>query len=147
MIIKKGLLAGSIIGGSIFLSGIAATMLTVSALGIKPLTAQDNIVRCEFLNEDDSLLYRADIERGTMPVYEGDTPKKASDKIYSYRFTGWDQELGKVYSDTAYHAQYTGEIRIYAATFVDGDNNLLFAQNFAAGSTPFYSGSLPQKAS
>lgn len=144
--IKKTLIAGGIIGSSILLSGVAATMLTISALGLKPLTAQDEIVRCEFLNEDDSLLYTANVTRGEMPVYEGPTPEKASDKTYSYRFSGWDEDLKKVYTDMVYHAQFEAEIKQFTVTFVGAADEVLSSQSFAAGSVPYYSGTTPVKA-
>ena len=56
---------------------------------------------------------------GTMPSYNGQTPSRVSDEMYTYSFSGWSPSLTTVTSNAVYIAQYTSSIknnveRIYA---------------------------------
>lgn len=46
------------------------------------------------------------VDYGTMPVYNGNTPEKPADDSYIYNFTGWDPEVTTVKGDTVYTAKF-----------------------------------------
>ncbi len=69
-------------------------------------------------NEDGSELeVDQNVEWGSMPSYDGETPTKESTAQYDYEFTGWDPEVAIASEDTSYTAQYQASIRSYQVTF------------------------------
>ena len=62
-----------------------------------------------FVNEDGKVLQTGEVEYGTMPSYNGETPVKAATVEYTYTFAGWDQELARVQGDVTYTATYTAK--------------------------------------
>ena len=64
-----------------------------------------------FLNDDGSLLeLDEEVAYGTMASYDGITPEKKSDGIYTYTFEGWSEELREVKEDQVYTAGYKAEL-------------------------------------
>lgn len=64
-----------------------------------------------FLNDDGSLLeLDEEVTYGTMASYDGITPEKKSDGIYTYTFEGWSEELREVKEDQVYTAGYKAEL-------------------------------------
>ena len=47
------------------------------------------------------------VQKGEMPSYDGQKPKRESDNLYSYVFKDWTPKLSAVYSDITYTAQYS----------------------------------------
>ena len=52
-----------------------------------------------------------DVENGTIPTYNGETPTKASDDAYYYIFAGWDKEITAVTGDVTYTATFTAKAK------------------------------------
>ena len=62
-----------------------------------------------------------DVPYGADPEYDGDTPTKAADAQYSYKFAGWNPAVSPVTGDATYKATYTKEANIYNVTYdLDG---------------------------
>ena len=69
-----------------------------------------------FVNHDDTLLYQASFDFGSMPTYGGATPTKESTIDKVYEFSGWSPALAVATTDATYTAQYTESDRIYQIT-------------------------------
>ena len=59
-----------------------------------------------FLNDDGVVLQSLNIAYGTLPVYSGPIPKKASSDKYEYIFSGWSPTLKTVTGEVAYTAVF-----------------------------------------
>ena len=59
-----------------------------------------------FVNYDESVLYEADVLKGSEALYSGETPTKAEDDEFTYEFIGWDKELTDIQSNTTFIAQF-----------------------------------------
>lgn len=59
-----------------------------------------------FLNYDNSLLFRAEVDEGQPAIYEGNTPVRPETIDFRYEFTGWDKDLSAIYSNLATFAQF-----------------------------------------
>lgn len=51
-------------------------------------------------------LQTSTVDQGTVPVYTGATPTKASDATYAYEFSGWGVGFGPASANTTYTAQF-----------------------------------------
>ena len=102
----------------------------------EPLTGDDHA----------ETLYTADFEYGTMPVYGGETPTKASDAHYDYVFDGWSSEMTTVTGNATYTATYRAVPHTHTVTWKDIDGTVLATTTVAYGEMPVYSGSTPTKA-
>lgn len=102
--------------------------------------------RITFNNEDNSLLWTANFNYGTIPVYGGKTPTKAATSQVEYVFAGWKPELAEVNGATTYTAYYTEKPVMYLISFVNYDGTILQEEEFAYGSTPVFNGQTPQRA-
>ena len=67
--------------------------------------------------EDVEVEYR--VTYGTMAEYNGSNPTRPADVDYTYDFTGWSPDLGKVTSDVTYTATYEKKQIKYTITFVE----------------------------
>ncbi|MBR4564982.1 MAG: InlB B-repeat-containing protein [Paludibacteraceae bacterium] len=64
----------------------------------------------------------ASVDYGATPSYDGSTPTKDTDALYTYTFSGWSPAIGTVTGDATYSAQFTatpktvayGDATIYA---------------------------------
>ena len=60
-----------------------------------------------WLNEDGSILEEdLEVEYGSMPSYDGETPLKKADSRYTYKFENWTPEIREVSEDTTYTASF-----------------------------------------
>ena len=74
-----------------------------------------------FKNEDGAVLQSGEVEYGTVPAYEGETPTKAATEEKVYTFKGWDKEPVAVTAAAEYTAQFDEAPRPYTVTFYDRD--------------------------
>ena len=63
-----------------------------------------------FLNYDDTVLQTLSVPHGTVPVYTGETPARASDAQYFYTFTGWDPVPAAASASADYTAQFSATL-------------------------------------
>lgn len=93
---------------------------------IEPVSGEDtyiaeydsvvNVYHIEFVNYDSTPLASYDLPYGSMPVYDGLTPTKPTDNIYTYTFTGWSPLVTTVTGDAVYTAQFASSIVSYTIT-------------------------------
>ena len=101
-----------------------------------------------WLNGNIILETDVDVEYGTIPTYDGETPTKESTAQYSYTFTGWDPEVSAITGDTEYTAQFSETTRSYTITWNNFDNSTLKTDvDILYGEMPVYSGDTPTKPS
>ncbi len=63
------------------------------------------------------------VEHGTIPNYDGETPIKESDEQYDYIFDGWNTQITAAKEDKVYVAIFQNQLRKYTITF--GENILI----------------------
>ena len=104
-----------------------------------------NKYKITFCNEDGSVLQTSELEYGKMPVYEKDTPTKASTVQETFTFAGWDKEISKVTGETVYTATYTAKAitkddvnyKHFTVTFETNGGSEVVAQLVAEGGVAF----------
>ncbi len=70
-------------------------------------------------NDDGSVLETdTEVEVGTTPTYDGETPTKAADAQYTYTFNAWSPEVATVTGDAEYTATYNKTAIEYTITYV-----------------------------
>ena len=87
-------------------------------------------------NEDGTVLETdTDVEYGTTPTYDGETPTKPADAQYTYTFKGWSPEVTEVTGDVTYTAVYEKTQNSFTVTwkFADGTEK---TESYAYGATP-----------
>ena len=63
-----------------------------------------------WVDEDGTVLeIDEEVEHGSMPSYDGETPSKKADGSYTYSFEGWTPEVSEVTGDITYQASYKKE--------------------------------------
>ena len=97
-------------------------------------------------NGDEILETDTDVLRGTVPTYDGATPKKSSDAQYSYVFSGWSPEVAMANGDVVYTAVFESVLRTYTVIWKNGKDVLETDKNVEYGTMPSYDGEVPQKA-
>ena len=59
---------------------------------------------------------------GATPEYNGETPTKTADAMYTYSFVGWSPEISDVTGNVTYTAQFSSTAKSYTITYkVDGE--------------------------
>ncbi len=104
-----------------------------------------NKYKITFANEDGSVLQTSELEYGKMPVYEKETPTKASTVQETFTFAGWDKEISKVTGETVYTATYTAKAitkddvnyKHFTVTFETNGGSEVVAQLVAEGGVAF----------
>ena len=101
-----------------------------------------------WINDDGTVLETdVDVEYGTVPSYDGQTPTKAKDAQYTYTFAGWDPEVSAVTGDVTYKAVFYGELNKYTVTWKNDNGEVLETdKNVSYGTMPTYDGDTPSKA-
>jgi len=88
------------------------------------------------------------VQYGTTPTYDGETPRKPSDAEYKYEFKGWDPTVSSVEGDVTYVAQFDSIANSYTITWKNWDGTTLETdKNVPYGATPSYDGDDPYRAS
>lgn len=123
----------------------AFSLVLASLVGCNKKEDSKNYYNISFLNDDQSLLKKVEVEEGQLPVYEG-TPEKTATAEFTYTFSGWDKEIVAATEDTSYVATYTSTKRSYTVKFVDVDGTELQKETLEYGATPVYKGEDPTKA-
>lgn len=59
-----------------------------------------------FKNWDGSILQQGEVNYGSKPPYEAETPTKAADETYTYSFSQWSPEITEVKGEQTYEAQF-----------------------------------------
>ena len=83
----------------------------------------------------DKVLQSTEVEYDTMPSYNGETPTKASDNIYTYTFAGWNEEIVEVTGATTYTAKFDATYIEYTVKFVDYNDNEIDTKTLHYGDT------------
>ena len=105
-----------------------------------------NKYKVTWVDEDGStVLYSADFDYGSMPVYGTANPTKAATAQYTYTFDGWDKAYTAVTEATTYTAKYKATVNKYTIKFVNEDGTELQSSEVAYGETPAYTGETPTK--
>ena len=105
-----------------------------------------NTYTVTWVNDDGTELEKDEnIEYGTTPTYNGETPSKAGDAQYSYAFKGWTPEITSVSADITYKAVYEESVNQYTVTWKNWDGTELKNEQVAYGETPAYTGDAPTK--
>ena len=85
-----------------------------------------------FYNEDGSLISSQTYHYGDKIVAPED-PTKASDNVYEYTFSGWDEELGTCTGDMTFTATYSKKYIEYAIIFVNDDGSVISSKTYHYG--------------
>lgn len=95
--------------------------------------------------DDKVLQVDNNVELGATVEYHGETPTREG-VGYIYTFNGWSPEVGPIYQDTIYVAQYNQAYVNYHVKFVNYDGELLDEYPMIVyGATPTYRGHTPVK--
>ena len=114
--------------------------LVVSAI-LDDKNSSSNIFAITWKNYDGTIIYQEELEKGSMPQYSGNTPKRISDSNADYYFSGWIPSIQEVSSDITYVAEYvldykgTGLVSSHESGFYDGEFDLSL---YSADNTTIY---------
>ena len=100
------------------------------------------------------LEFDEDVEYGTIPTYNGETPTQAKNAQYTYIFVGWTSTYGATASEikaitgnTTYYAVFTTELNKYTVTWTNWDGSVLEVDEDVPYDTmPTYDGATPTQA-
>ena len=106
-----------------------------------------NLYTITWKNYDGSILeIDNDVEYGSIPHYDGETPTRESDEQYHYSFNQWSPSLKTVTEDAIYTALFDSYVNTYTVTWKNYDGYVLEVdQNVPYGSDPQYDGETPTK--
>lgn len=121
------------------------TLVTKDITYTATYTYTVNKYKITFANEDGTVLQTGEIEYGKFPVYEKDTPTKASTVQETFTFAGWDKEISKVTGETVYTATYTSKpitkdsinYKYFTVAFVTNGGSEIVSQLVAEGGVAF----------
>ena len=109
-------------------------------------TSTVNQYQVRFVDYDGTELQVSNLDYGSMPSYNGETPTRAATAQYTYTFAGWSPTLAEVSGTATYTATYNSTVNKYTVTWKNGESVLETDENVPYGSMPTYDGDLPTKA-
>lgn len=122
------------------------TAVTADAEYTAAFTDTINTYTVTWVDEDGTVLETdEEVEYGTIPEYNGETPAKEGDDQYSYIFKGWSPAMDTVTGDITYTAVYEQNVNQYAVTWKNWDGTELRTDQVAYGEMPVYAGETPVK--
>lgn len=90
----------------------------------------------KFVNEDETVLQQVTVNKGVVPEYTGETPRKVQNAEYTYSFSGWSPQIVAAKSDATYTAMYENTKRKYTITFNNNDGTLISSSLVEYGTMP-----------
>lgn len=99
-----------------------------------------------FTDEKGNVLQEGKVSFNSIPLYEGETPKKEMSEEFSYTFAGWSPALTAAVEDATYTATFTSATNSYLVIFADFDGTVLQMGELTYGSIPVYTGATPSRA-
>ena len=134
-----------IVGLTTVISLGTGTISGLAASGTVDLTDENKTYSCNFLNYDDSLLYKCEVAPTHNAIYRGKTPTRPSDELFTYEFVGWDKPTSTIRKNEEFVAQYKKKYRDYETKFVNYDGEVLYTAFVQAGDPAFYAGDTPTR--
>lgn len=98
----------------------------------------DGKIKVTFKNYDGKVLFTDYINDGENAVYEGDTPLKAEDEKYAYKFIGWNKPLDNISSNCEIIAQYKIDYNIDLDFVLDELTNTYTVSKYKGKSNQIY---------
>lgn len=90
-------------------------------------------------NYDGSVLkIDKEVNKGTIPSYDGETPTKPRTSQFSYSFNGWSPSITSVKCDATYTASYKEHTNTYKISFINDDGEILQEEMLEYGSVPIF---------
>ena len=87
------------------------------------------------------------VEHGTVPEYNGETPERPADAQYTYTFDKFEPVISELTGNITYTATYSTTINKYTVIWKDFDGTVLETdENVPYGQMPEYNGLAPEKA-
>jgi len=90
----------------------------------------------QWVNFDGSLLQESQVEKGSIPVYQSETPTREATAQYTFAFKGWDKPMNEIYEDTIFTATYNNITNKYHVRFFSDNGVLLEEKDVLYGNYP-----------
>ena len=92
---------------------------------IAQFSKTDRLYTLTFMDWDNHLLCQQTGTWGSSLTYSGPAPTREKDEAGVYIFSGWSPELGPVYQNQNYVAQYEHKLNVYTLTYLNWDGSFL----------------------
>ena len=139
-----------------FVLGILMVFSLSACGGSKNTSANNETYTVTWKNYDGAVLeVDTNVEKGTIPFYDGVTPTRPDDSTYTYTFKEWTPTVVAVTADAIYFATYTSKDKnstppseeTYTVTWKNYDGSVLEVdEKVEADTMPTYDGTTPTRA-